>query len=253
VENQQGIDKLFFELASESRINILRQLQKRSWKMHELSQSLDLTSTETFRQLQRLSKESFVIKDADGSYSLTPFGELVLFLSPSFEFIFKYREHFLDYDIWQLPKEFIFRIGELNGGTLKNGLPEVVNLIEKNLKESEEYIWTMTSQVFLAHGRAVEERCKTGVKFRSLHPKDMLPSEMEYPEIKHCIERRYLPKVPTILVITEKEAMVGLPRVGGNLDIIAFFGSDPHFMKWAKDLYGYYWEQGEVLSKSTTT
>jgi len=253
VENKQGIEKLFFELASESRINILRQLQKCSWKMHELGESLDLTSTETFRQLQRLSKESFVVKDADGNYSLTPFGELVLFLSPSFEFIFKYRTPFLDHDIWQLPQEFIFRIGELNKGILKTGFPEAVRLIEKILRESEVHIWTMTNQVFLSHGRAVEERCQEGVKFRSIHPKAMLSSEMEYPEIQHCIERRYIPKVSTVLVITEKEAMVGLPRIGGNLDIISFFGSDPSFMKWAKDLYFYYWKQAVTLNKNMTT
>ncbi len=246
MENQQGIEKLFFELASESRISILRQLQIRSWKMHELGESLDLTSTETFRQLQRLSKELFVAKDTEGYYSLTAFGELVLFLAPSFEFIFKYRTLFLNYDIWQLPKEFIFRIGDLNGGILKTGFSEVVNLIEKTLRASEEHIWTMTNQVFLAHGRAVEERCQHGVKFRSIHPKAMLPTEMEYPEIKHCIERRYLPKVSTILIITEKEAMLGLPRVGGNLDMITFFGSHPSFLKWTRDLYMHYWEQGET-------
>lgn len=250
MENQQGIDKLFFELASESRISILRQLQDRSWKMHELGESLDLTSTETFRQLQRLSKELFVAKDTEGYYSLTPFGELVLFLAPSFEFIFNYKALFLDYDIWQLPKEFIFRIGELNGGTLKTGFSEVVNLIEKTIRESKKYIWTMTSQVFLTHGRAVEERCQDGVKFRSLHPEAMLPTEMEYPEIKHHIERRYLPKVSVVLVITEKEAMLGLPRIGGNLDIITFFGSDPSFLKWTKDLYMHYWEQGKTAQST---
>jgi len=247
VENKQGIEKLFFELASESRIDILRQLQKRSWKMHELGESLDLTSTETFRQLQRLSKEVLVAKDVDGNYSLTPFGELVLFLSPSFEFIFKYKQYFLKHDIWSLPGDFIFRIGELNRGTLETRVPEVVKKIEEVIKDAKEHIWTMTSQVFLAHGRAVEERCREGVKFRSLHPKDMLPSEMEYPEISHCIERRYLPEISGVLVITEKAAIVALPFIGGNPDITSFFGNDTSFMKWAKDLYVFYWSQGETV------
>jgi predicted transcriptional regulator len=250
VENQQGIDKLFFELASESRIGILRQLQKRSWKMHELGESLDLTSTETFRQLQRLSKEAFAAKDADGNYSLTPFGELVLFLSPAFEFIFRHRQYFLEHDIWQLPTEYIFRIGELNSGALCTSLPEVVKHVEEMIKNADEHIWTFTSQVFLAHGRAVEERCREGVKFRSLHPKEMLASELEYPEISHCIERRYLPKVSGVLVVTEKEAMVALPFIGGNLDIAAFFGSDAAFRGWACDLYMHFWGQGVTLGKT---
>jgi len=250
VENEEGIEKLFFELASESRMSILLQLQERSWKMHELGKSLDLTTTETFRQLQRLSKTAFIAKDVDGSYSLTPFGKLVLFLSPSFEFIFRHKQYFLEHDIWQLPPEFIFRIGELNKGTLTEQF-EAVKRVEEMIKAAEKHIWTLTSQVFAVHGRAVEERFKKGVKFRSLHPKDMLPTELDYPEFKEYIERRYLPKTPEIIVITEKEAMLALPLIGGTPDVAAFFGKDPSFKKWATDLYLHYWEQGEALHKST--
>ena len=230
-------------------MNILRQLHMKSLKMHELGENLDLTSTETFRQLQRLSKDSFIVKDPDGIYKLTSFGELVLFLLPSFEFIFKYRQHLLNHDVWKLPKEFIFRIGELNRGTLKTEMLEAIQQIGEVINHAEEYIWTMTSQVFLSHGRAVEERCREGVNFRSIHPRDMLPFEMEYPEIKHCMERRYLTKIAEVLVITEKEAMLGLPLIGGKLDIIAFFGNDPSFLKWTKDLYLYYWKQSEILKR----
>ncbi len=252
MENQEGIEKLFFELASESRMSILRQLHRRNWKMHELGDSLDLTPTETFRQLQRLSKEAFTAKDADASYSLTPFGKLVLLLSPSFEFTFKYRQYFLEHDIWQLPPEFIFRIGELNGGTLKAKLPEVVKQVEEIIKNTQDHIWTLTSQVFATHGRTVEERFREGVKFRSIHPKEMLPFEIDYSESTRNIERRYLPKVPIVLVVTEKEAMMALPFIGGNVDLAAFFGRDPSFMKWATDLYMHYWEQGETVHKNPT-
>lgn len=90
MENQPDIQKLFFELASESRISILRALNEKRWKMNALARKLDLTTTETFRQLQRLSEALFVSKDSDGYYNLTSFGKLVLFLSPSFEFILKH-------------------------------------------------------------------------------------------------------------------------------------------------------------------
>jgi predicted transcriptional regulator len=253
VENQEGIEKLFFELASESRMSILLKLHERSWKMRELGESLDLTTTEAFRQLQRLSKASFVSKNVDGSYSLTPFGKLVLFLSPSFEFIFKHKQYFLEHDIWQLPSEFIFRIGELNRGILKTELSEVVKLIEEMIKDAEDHIWTLTRQVFAVHARAIEERFQEGVKFRSLHPKGMIPTEIDYAEFKHYIERRYLPKISEVVVVTEKEAMLALPLMDGNLDFAAFFGKDSNFKKWVADLYMHYWEQGEVLQKVTET
>ena len=253
MKDQQAIEKLFFELASESRLSILRKLNEKRWKMNALARKLDLTTTETFRQLQRLGNASFVSKDVDGFYGLTPFGKLVLFLSPSFEFILKHRQYFLEHDVWSLPSDFIFRIGELSNGVLESNFFDVVKMIEEMIKTAEEHIWTMTSQVLAPHGRAVEERCRVGVKFRSLHPKDMLPAELDYSEFDDHIERRYLPKAPIILVMTEKRAAVSFPFFGDNPDLAAFFGEDPKFKKWVNDLYLHYWKQGEVLRKSAKT
>ena len=253
MENHEDVDKLFFELASESRIDILRELNAKSWKMNALARKLDLTTTETFRQLQRLGKTTFVSKDVNGFYGLTPFGKLVLFLSPSFDFILKYRQYFLDHDVWGLPSEFIFRIGELSNGVLEANFFDGVKMIEEIIASAEDYIWTMTSQVLAPHGRVVEERLRGGVKFRSLHPEGMLPVELDYSEFGDCIERRYLPKTPVIIVITGKKACVSFPFFGDNLDYMAFFAEDPNFMKWTTDLYLHYWQHGEVLRKNTKT
>jgi predicted transcriptional regulator len=253
VGNREAIERLFFELASESRMSILSQLQNRSWKMHELGESIDLTTTETFRQLQRLSKASFVSKNVDGTYGLTSFGRLVLFLSPSFEFILKHKQYFLERDVWQLPPEFIFRIGELNSGILKKKFSEVVKLIEEMMKNAEDQIWTLTRKVFAAHAYALEERLQSGVKFKSLHPEGMIPTEIDYPQFKDRIERRYLPKITEVMVITEKEAMLGLQFMDGNFDFAAFFGKDPIFKKWATDLYQYYWKQGKAKDNNRKT
>ena len=48
---ESGLEKLFFELASESRLGILRELQKENLKMQEIARRLDVTPTEAFRQL----------------------------------------------------------------------------------------------------------------------------------------------------------------------------------------------------------
>ena len=53
LENDEGVEKLFFELASESRLSILRELQIENLKMQEIARRLDVTATEAFRQLQQ--------------------------------------------------------------------------------------------------------------------------------------------------------------------------------------------------------
>jgi len=45
----QGLDRLFFELDSESKLDILRELQVKQFRMIELVRRLDLTDTEARR------------------------------------------------------------------------------------------------------------------------------------------------------------------------------------------------------------
>lgn len=69
--DSDGLDKLLFELASESRLGILDTLQSRSLRMQEVARTLDLASTDAFRQLQRLSDALLISKQPDGSYTIT--------------------------------------------------------------------------------------------------------------------------------------------------------------------------------------
>jgi len=71
LETPAGIESLFFELASESRLGILRELNMKNWKMNELARKLDLTTTETFRQLQRLNEALLVQKQVGGTYAIS--------------------------------------------------------------------------------------------------------------------------------------------------------------------------------------
>ncbi len=82
--DQEGLDKLFFELASESRLGILLELQTKELKMQEIARKLNLTHTETFRQLQRLSEALLVEKKPDGTYAITQNGKVLMELSHSF-------------------------------------------------------------------------------------------------------------------------------------------------------------------------
>ena len=114
LQTNKRLEKLFFELASESRLQILQELQTQKHKMKEVANRLDVTATEAFRQLQRLSEAMLVQKQPDGTFTLTSYGRLVLQLSGSYEFVSKHREYFLSHDVWSIPVQFVNRLGELS-------------------------------------------------------------------------------------------------------------------------------------------
>jgi predicted transcriptional regulator len=80
MDSGDGIEKLLFDLASESRLGILKELSQNKLKMAEVARKLDLTATENFRQLQRLSEAKLIQKLPDGEYTLTEYGKLILYL-----------------------------------------------------------------------------------------------------------------------------------------------------------------------------
>ena len=115
--------------------------------MNDLARKLDLTPTEAFRQLQRLSEARLVEKQPDGNYAITEYCKLVLQLSPALEFTYKHREYFLSRDISRLPYEFINRIGELSSGILETNVADTINHAEQMIKQAEEYMWTLRAKV----------------------------------------------------------------------------------------------------------
>ena len=101
MEEQEGVEKLFFELSSGNRLSILREVQREDLKTMEITRRLDLTGTEAFRQLHRLSDSNLVQRRPDGSYSITNYGRLVLHLSSAYELLYRHSEYFLTHDIWR--------------------------------------------------------------------------------------------------------------------------------------------------------
>jgi predicted transcriptional regulator len=60
------------------------------------------------------------------------------------------------------------------------------------------------------------------------------------------VERKLLPDVPVITLISEKETSISFPKLDGPVDFPSFFGSDPTFLRWANDLFSHYWEQAKI-------
>jgi predicted transcriptional regulator len=247
LESHDSLDQLFFELASESRLNILLELQIKGLRMQEIARKLDLTDTETCRQLQRLSESSIIAKHPDNSYRITNYGKLVLGLIPSLRVAFKHKLYFMNHDLWKLPYPFIRRLGELENAGMETGLAASVNRLEEIIKASEQYVLCITNQTAAVHSYAMAERLKAGVKFRSVvHPK-VIPTPQSQMLFGKNVDRKILNDIPAIVVVTDKEALVSLFTLDGNVDFVAFVGGDPLFLGWSRDLFEYCWKIGEQV------
>jgi predicted transcriptional regulator len=247
MENREGLDKLFFELASESRLGILRELQAERLKMQEIARRLNLTDTETCRQLQRLSEASLIQKQPDGSYVLTQFGKLLMQFSRSFEFALKFKQCLLTRDIWRIPEPFVNRLGELSGTNLTIDTFDAFNLIDLLISEAEKYLLFIVDKPIYAIYAKAGEKLQKGVTTKVLLEEHNVSYYQKIPGAKGVLERRVINQIPARLQISEKSAAINLMSIDGRADSALFYGEDPTFLRWAKDLFSYCWEQGKPI------
>ncbi|HEX9907509.1 MAG TPA: hypothetical protein VGB78_03460 [Thermoplasmata archaeon] len=240
MENPEGVNRLFIELASEDRLGVLRALHGKDLKMRELGRQLNLTATEIFRQLKRLSEAQLVQKMPDGSYSISPYGGLVLQLSASHEFVFKHRDYFLAHDLSRLPYPFINRIGELSQASLSMESYKNITWGEELVGQAQQYFWA------IVEGPGNERLpVATGVKYRFLLPESLIPIGSNPPGSAHGIETRGLSDMPAIVALTEKHAGVFFYLLNGRTDYTGFLAEDSNSLDWVKDLFQYYWDKGK--------
>ena len=244
-EEDAEISKVLFELSSNRRANILFEVEKEDLKMRQIAKSLDMTVTETFRHLQRLSEAKLVEKKVEGTYSITSLGSLATGFLSGFNFILNNGNYFLEHDVACLPYEFVNRLGELSAGEFCGDTLLAMNRTRQMVYDAEEYIWAMAEQSESSHTPVANEKVSKGLKLRFIMGQDLAKTINIAPDLEHLKERKYLARVPVTFLITEKESVVNLRRRTGEMDYIGFFGTDEKFRKWCQDLFMYSWERAE--------
>jgi len=246
MEKNSGVEKLFFELASEIRLDILQELKNENLKMQEIARRIDVTATEAFRQLERLSNALLVQKQPDGTFALAEYGKLVFQLSSSLEFTSKHKEYFSTHDVTRFPIQFVNRLGELSQAKLIIDTIETLNKAQRAFMEAEEYGWGMAEGTIPEQMEPIMDKIiQKGVKLRFVIPETRLPTNTSPLQPMKNVEIRGLLDLPAIVVLTEKEGAVCFRQVGGRMDYAGFFGKHPTFLNWVKDLFQYYWEKGK--------
>ena len=84
---------LFVELANPARFKMLAVLAEAPHTLGEFAQKIELSKPELSRHLTRLVEQGFVQRE-HRKYILTPFGEGIVTLLPSLNFVFQHRDFF---------------------------------------------------------------------------------------------------------------------------------------------------------------
>jgi predicted transcriptional regulator len=250
-QNDDEISKVLFELASNRRATILFEVKKKNLKMQQIAETLDMTATETFRHLQRLSEADLLTKNSDGSYGITSLGNLAISMLTGFNFILNNRKYFLEHDPSFLPYELVNRLGELSLGEFTGGVLASFNRVRQMVFGAEEYIYVIADQVDSSHLQMTNEKVAKGMKFKFLMQKDLAKMHVFDPDFDPLKERRYIERVNAVTLINEKEAFFALRANGGTIDYIGFCSTDEKFRKWCLDLFEYYWGRAERWYPST--
>jgi predicted transcriptional regulator len=254
---------LWFELSNEDRLGILNLLAGRAEKLTGISRELDVSTQQCNRHLTRLVEAGLVRKDAEGLFSLTPFGEVVLRLNPALEFLTGNREYFMTHTLGELPSEFVVRIGELSNSEFKPNVMEGISEIEDIIKEAEEQLWVIINKRTRSVRPLVAEAIRRGVKVSSisvrsyvteLDVKREIDEEDELTVVRAEEEGQAEVADADIFGVymyaSERAVYISFPHEDGTYDYLGFVSSDPRAVVFCRDLYNYFWKRAEVLPRS---
>src|ERR671929_1102241 len=110
-QSEEGAGSLFFELAGDLRLSMLMKLTQKQYRLSQLATELDATMQEAHRNMTRLIESGLVLKDSEGDLVLTAYGRTVVTIIPSYDFLYRNRDFFLDHSLGDLPPKFVQRMG----------------------------------------------------------------------------------------------------------------------------------------------
>jgi predicted transcriptional regulator len=248
----EALQNLLFELAGADRLEILFELRKCPLRLSYLSKRLDFTVQETSRNVSRLAEEKLVVKEADGNFRLTSYGEETLNLLDGFDFLSKTRDYFATHTLSTLPKELSYNLASLKGCQLVDDVMVAFSNVERMIQKAEEYLWILSNQVLVSTLPYIQEALKRGVKFKLILPKMVAPPKdarerMLSPIFLQAIktgkfENRFLEETEVQICLSEKEvAALCFLNTEGKMDYRGFRATDELSFKWTKALYLHYW------------
>jgi len=260
-EPNEGVGSLFFELAGDLRLSMLTKLSQKHYRLSQLASELDATMQEAHRNMSRLIESGIVAKDREGELVLTAYGRTVVTIIPSYDFLYRNKEFFLDHSLGDLPPKFVQRMGAFRHCEVVHGVMAILQRWKNLYAGSDSYIKEIMAQVPLDLIETVTGRVEQGVKFsyifasNAVVPKGrtQLLQKVGWRNFisKGIVERRMLPEVKLMTIFNEKQGCVLFPDMKGEPDLnTMFYGEDREFLEWCSDLFVYQWEKAEPFDEN---
>jgi predicted transcriptional regulator len=242
--DEDRLSDIHFLLTSSDRRRMIEELLTQSLKLNEVAKKLDITATEAFRQLQRLTDAGLLEKTSDSKYRSTSYSRLILESSSAMHFLSKHRKYFLEHDISLIPPQFRARFGELSKTVLLTEPVPNLNTGIEVLKSAGTRIDLMAEYRLEQHGQMTRQRSLAGVKIRRLVQESLIESMKEgHIADMQPGEWRVIPRVCAVLFITEKSAGIAFRKLDGEMDYQVFAGTDSDSIRWASDLFEDQWNK----------
>ena len=263
----ENTEQTFIELASEQRLSILLRLTEEDIKLSQLAKDLSVTMQEVHRNINRLMEVGLIKKYAEGTFSLTTFGDTIIKQIPAYDFLSRNKEYFLDHNLGQIPMKFGHRIGALNNSDYVSGLVAVIERWKQLYNESSEYIYGMVPQIPLELIESVIPKIKNdGVKFNYILPqkaivpkkRTQLLTQSGYYDLlkmeKKIVDRRMVDRVQVAVVLNERQATVMFPTVkdktSADMNSMFYSRDDSLFHEWCLDYFRYCWYNSKPFDET---
>lgn len=257
-----------FELSNEDRLGIIKFLKEEALNITDIARRLSMTTQETSRHVSRLRNIGLIKKDKDGKYGITTYASTVLIQIEGLEFASRHKDYFSNHILDNLPPKFVYRIGDLANSRYINDMGAALFLVEKVIRESESYIWSITDRIapsrFLTLMTKAFDRGVTVRTLVSLTDRVILPSTTEWLDtqrkqetadvlkqarIEGKIQERIHDRSKVYICMSEKEvAGIAFPYRDGRFDYLGFTSVDERAHDWCRDLFMHYWERAELRS-----
>ena len=250
--NLEDYAKYFLEVSSEQRLKIIQLLSQKEYRLSELAKKLDATTPEVHRNLDRLEKSGFIMKNLKGNFELTTLGQMVLGLIPNLAFVIENKKYFLEHPINSIPHKFVSRFGELYECKKLQSYVDVFEYWKNIYENSEEYIYNILYDVpyFDDFTKPIHEKLSQGVKIKSIFYEKAMVSSTRGEVVKKLkkfidsgdIQRMMIRKIGAAVILNEKQSCLIFPNTEGKLDAgYAFVGEDFLFHQWCFDYFNYSW------------
>ena len=253
MESSEKLYNLLFEISNEDRHNILTSLQHARANLTQISNTLNLKLSESRRHLSRLTEVGLAVKNPDGTYTLTHYGEQILNQIENIKFFTENQGYFEAHSANNIPLEFQGRLGQLAGSTYLDSVISYIHRMEQVIRDAEKEIWLLIDQFPLFLLSLFLNAIERGVNLkiielsdRAIHSDlDALAKReqhaLERMKMAPLVEQETLDNVDLFMIVSEKNGIISFPTLNGENDFKGFETNEKKSHRWCLDVFRHYW------------